>query len=88
MNNPSRTTYRFTVPPTAEQGSYSGNCSASYGETYRQNALADYNSARWHDGLPPLSRMPKGTRYKRVTFSGFTVSDPRFPGVVGVGSAP
>lgn len=56
-------TIRFTVPPTAEMGSYSGNCSASYGETFRQCALWDYNSARAHDGLPPLSRMPAGTRY-------------------------
>jgi hypothetical protein len=68
-NNTPRASYRFTVPPTRHVGSYSGNCSASYGETYRQNALADYNSARAHDGLPPLSRMPNGTRYKRVTVS-------------------
>lgn len=60
------TRYRFTVPPTAEQGSHAGTCSASARETYRQNALADYNSARAHDGLPPLSRMPRGTRYARI----------------------
>ena len=58
--------YHFTVPPTNEQGSHSGICSASYTETYRQNALWDYNSARAHDGLPPLDRMPKGTRYEAI----------------------
>ncbi len=59
-------TYRFTVPPTWNVGSYSGNCRAAYGETYRQNALSDYNSCRAHDGHPPLSRMPRGTRYSEI----------------------
>lgn len=57
--------YTFTVPPTLEQGSYKGTCSSSARETHRQNALSDYNSARAHDGLPPLSRMPIGTTYHR-----------------------
>lgn len=60
------TTYRFTVPPTMEQGGYVGTCRSGYGETYRQHALWDYNSARAHDGLPPLSRMPKGTKYMKL----------------------
>lgn len=59
------TNVRFTVPPTREVGSYSGTCSASYGETLAQSALWDYNSARAHDGLPPLSRMPAGTVYHK-----------------------
>lgn len=54
---------RFTVPPTAEVGSYSGTCSASHGETRAASALWDYNSARAHDGLAPLRRMPAGTVY-------------------------
>lgn len=56
---------RFTVPPTSEVGSYSGTCSASFGETLAQSALWDYNSARAHDGLQPLSRMPAGTIYHK-----------------------
>lgn len=56
-------TYKVTVPPTSEVGSYSRTCKASAMETYRQNALWDYNHARAHDGLPPLSRMPRGTEY-------------------------
>lgn len=56
-------TYRFTVPPTSAMGSHSGTCSASYSETYRQNALWDYNQSRAREGLAPLSRMPSGTYY-------------------------
>lgn len=65
----SATSYRFTVPPTAEQGSYAGQCSGSghFGSfTYRSDALSQYNSARAHDGLSPLARMPAGTRYQRI----------------------
>ena len=56
---------KFTVPPTREMGSHTGTASASNGETLAASALWDYNSARAHDGLPPLSRMPAGTRYIR-----------------------
>ena len=58
--------YQVAVPPTRDQGSYSCIASASYMETMKQNALWAYNSARAHDGLPPLSRMPSGTSYKRL----------------------
>lgn len=58
--------YKFTVPPTMEQGSYRGICSNSGSETYRKNALWDYNSARAHDGLPPIERMPAGTTYAPI----------------------
>lgn len=56
---------KFTVPPTSDVGSYSGTCSAGYYHTPAQDALADYNSARAHDGLSPLRRMPAGTKYHR-----------------------
>jgi hypothetical protein len=58
-----RRSYKFTVPPTHDVGSYSGTCTSSLGETYRQNALSDYNSVRAHDGHPPLFKMPNGTTY-------------------------
>ena len=61
-----KSTHRFTVPPTHEVGSHAGTCSASAGETLAASALWDYNSARAHEGLPPLSRMPAGTRYERL----------------------
>ena len=55
--------YTVKVPPTAEQGSYTCTVSSSRYETRAQQALADYNSARAHDGLPPVKRMPAGTTY-------------------------
>lgn len=55
--------YTVKVPPTAEQGSYTTTARAGYGQTMRACALQDYNSARAHDGLPPVKRMPAGTRY-------------------------
>jgi hypothetical protein len=61
------TRYKVTVPPTMEQGSYTTTVTTRGGwfsESIAKQALWDYNSARAHDGLPPLSRMPKGTRYE------------------------
>ncbi len=55
--------YKVTVPPTMEQGSYTTIVTDSYRETKAQAALWDYNSARDHDGLPPLKKMPRGTKY-------------------------
>jgi hypothetical protein len=55
--------YTVTVPPTMEQGSYKTIVKSGRSETLAQQALWDYNSARAHDGLPPVSRMPAGTRY-------------------------
>lgn len=57
--------YSVYVPPTMEQGSYVTTARAGYGYTMRQDALQDYNSCRAHDGLPPLKRMPAGTKYER-----------------------
>jgi len=61
--------YSVKVPPTNEVGSYATTVSRSgkWGnQTYRQAALQDYNSARAHDGLPPVSRMPSGTSYTPI----------------------
>lgn len=60
--------FKVTVPPTWEQGSYTTIVSDNgrYGETIAKQALWDYNSARRHDGLPPLKRMPNGTKYRRL----------------------
>jgi len=58
--------YEVTVPPTREQGSYKTIVRDGYGETYRAAALWDYNSAREHDGLEPLKRMPAGTTYRKL----------------------
>lgn len=55
--------YAFCVPATMEMGTYANTCSTVGQATYKQDALNDYNSARAHDNLQPLSRMPKGTTY-------------------------
>jgi len=59
--------FHFIVPPTADQGSYKSSASVGRYETRAKAALADYNSARAHDGQPPLTRMPIGTVYESLT---------------------
>ena len=61
--------YKVTVPPTHDVGSYSTTVSSRSQfcrESYRAEALADYNSCRAHDGLPPVRRMPAGTVYAPI----------------------
>jgi hypothetical protein len=53
------------VPPTNEMGCYKFKIRTSATETKSQAALWDYNSARAHDGLEPVRRMPNGTIYNR-----------------------
>lgn len=59
--------FKVTVPPTMEQGSYVTVVSDGFRQTAAQAALQDYNSARAHDGLPPIRRMPAGTKYVRLS---------------------
>jgi len=58
--------YRVTVPPTWHLGSYAYVVGGGYLQTYKAEALQEYNRARAHEGAAPLSRMPKGTTYTRV----------------------
>jgi len=61
------TKYRVIVPPTEEQGSYETTVTNNLSPfTKNAEALWDYNSARAHDGLPPLKRMPRGTTYTAI----------------------
>jgi hypothetical protein len=60
------TQYKVKVPATREQGSYTTIAHATTATTAAADALSDYNSARAHDGLSPLKRMPPGTKYTRV----------------------
>lgn len=58
--------FKVTVPPTMEQGSHED---IARGETLKEmkfDALWDYNSARAHDCLPALQRMPKGVKYQEI----------------------
>jgi hypothetical protein len=59
--------FKVTVPPTMEMGSFHTTARDREFESKEQEALWDYNSAREHDGLPPLKRMPKGTKYEKDT---------------------
>ena len=58
--------YIVRVPITDDQGPYIFRASDNYGQTVAEDALQDYNSARDHDGQPPLKRMPNGTTYDRM----------------------
>jgi hypothetical protein len=51
------------VPSTMEMGNYKTTVTGGFNQSFRQEALQDYNSARGHDGLPPLRKMPRGTKY-------------------------
>lgn len=55
--------YDVKVPPTKEQGSYTCIVRPNGTETKAAQALWYYNSARAHDGLEPIRRMPAGTTY-------------------------
>ena len=44
-----------------DMGSYETVVTASASETLMENLLWDINSAREHDGLRPLSRVPKSS---------------------------
>lgn len=59
-------TFKVSVPPTSDQGSFTCTARGGRNETMRQNALWHYNSARAHDGQLPLLRMPAGTTYTRT----------------------
>ena len=56
--------YVFTVPPTWDVGSYKTRHCGPKSEA-RLRALWDYNRARAHDDLPPVSRLPRGTKITR-----------------------
>lgn len=58
--------YKLSVPPTMEQGSYNIIIRPAPNESKSAAALWCYNSARAHDGLPPIARMPKGTTYTPI----------------------
>ena len=58
------TRYVVTVPPTREMGSYKTRVRGPMPNA-RRDALWDYNSARDHDALPPVDRMPSGTKYTK-----------------------
>jgi len=65
--------YTVTVPPTHEQGSYTTQADS------RADALWHYNSARAHDGLAPITRMPAGTVYTYQRMKEYRENKPGVP---------
>ena len=57
--------YTVFVPPTKDQATFRILARDDY-MTVAKDALQSYNSARAHDGQPPLKRMPNGTTYTRL----------------------
>jgi hypothetical protein len=59
--------YKVTFPFMDDMGSYGPIfASSNTMETKEENALWDLNSARRHDGLPELKRLPAGTKFERM----------------------
>ena len=63
------TNYKVTVPYIDDMGSISPfHTSQSQMESKEANALWTINSMRDHDGLKRLTRLPSGTKFKRLEF--------------------
>lgn len=60
------TAIKFDIPVTRDQGPCKIIGTESHSETAEENALWHYNRMREHDGQPPLSRLPEGTKATRV----------------------
>jgi hypothetical protein len=58
-------TYKATIHRGAI-GPFKTIATESPMETKEENALWAYNSARQHDGLPPLTTLPKGFKFEKV----------------------
>jgi hypothetical protein len=52
------------IPPTKYIGSYTLAATEGFFYTAKQNILWEYNKARLHEGLEPIKKMPRGTKYK------------------------
>jgi hypothetical protein len=55
---------KAVIPPTKHIGSYTLIGKTGFFYTAKQNILWDYNKAREREGLQPVKKMPRGTRYK------------------------
>lgn len=63
-------TYKITTPNTMQVSSHTFTHKGTKAEAIA-NALQDYNSARAHDGLEPLAKLPRGTVCKSVELNSF-----------------
>lgn len=60
--------YRMEATFIPDMGSISAMdmTTTRYGETKEEQALWHINSMRRHDGLPELTRLPKGIKFTKV----------------------
>jgi hypothetical protein len=54
------------VPPTSKYGNCTLTGICTFYETHKQNILWAYNKMLQRDGLQPVKKMPRGTKYKFV----------------------
>lgn len=58
--------FKVSFPITAQMSPISYTVSDKPAETAAEEALWHYNRSRSHDGLPPLTRLPKGTVFTPI----------------------
>jgi hypothetical protein len=54
--------YRIITPLMSEISAHTINAKGNNIAEAKADALIGYNSSRAHDGLPPLEKLPRGTR--------------------------
>lgn len=59
--------YLVQIPPTRDQGNHCMRFMCNRSEV-RKEALREYNSARAHDGFPPIQRLPAGVTIRRAIY--------------------
>ena len=58
--------YKALLPLTAMMSPIVYIVSDKSMESKEEEALWHYNKSREHDGLPPLERLPRGTKFERT----------------------
>lgn len=58
--------YKATFPPTTHMSQIDYIVSDKFMETKEEEALWHYNHSRDHDGLRPLSSLPKGVKFEKI----------------------
>ena len=59
--------FKYTIPPTWEQGKCTITGTSSWLESARSNAIGQYNEMRAHAGQEPIRKLPRGTIAAKVT---------------------
>jgi hypothetical protein len=64
--NDMRKKFKVFFPVTHNLGPCNYNVSDKPMETKEEEALWHYNKSREHDGLPPLSKLPRGVKFVEI----------------------